>query len=112
MPSRKAEQIVRVLRSEILSGQHAPGAKLPTYDLLPSCQAPGLARVAIWAPVPHAALPSPDLNALIERACDRLLEKGRRIAVISPHAPNLERAQEYLAKRGFAKDRLWALHVA
>ena len=32
MPSRKADQIVQVLRSEILSGQRAPGAKLPTYD--------------------------------------------------------------------------------
>jgi DNA-binding transcriptional ArsR family regulator len=32
MPPRKAEQIVEVLRQEILSGQRAPGAKLPTYD--------------------------------------------------------------------------------
>lgn len=32
MPSRKADQIVQVLRSEILSGQRAPGARLPTYD--------------------------------------------------------------------------------
>jgi len=32
MPSRKADQIVQVLRSEILSGLRAPGAKLPTYD--------------------------------------------------------------------------------
>jgi hypothetical protein len=32
MPPRKAEQIVQVLRHEILSGQRAPGAKLPTYD--------------------------------------------------------------------------------
>jgi hypothetical protein len=32
MPSRKADQIVRVLRSEILSGLRAPGARLPTYD--------------------------------------------------------------------------------
>ena len=34
MPSRKAEQIVQVLRNEILSGQRAPGAKLPTYDAI------------------------------------------------------------------------------
>ncbi len=32
--------------------------------------------------------------------------------MISPHAPNLERAQESLAKQGFAKDRIWALQVA
>ncbi len=34
MPSRKAEKIVGILRSEILSGQRAPGEKLPTYDAL------------------------------------------------------------------------------
>jgi len=34
MPSRKAEQIVRVLREEILAGKRAPGEKLPTYDAL------------------------------------------------------------------------------
>jgi len=32
MPSRKADQIVQVLRSQILSGERAPGARLPTYD--------------------------------------------------------------------------------
>ena len=34
MPSRKAEKIVGILRSEILSGQRAHGEKLPTYDAL------------------------------------------------------------------------------
>lgn len=232
MPSRKAEQIVQLLRNEILSGQHPPGGKLPTYDalieqyrvtrptvarvlkalrseglitvngtrgifvaktfphhrryywvtseqpgslewtgflqtileliqrgetgidgdvialvgvdgrennpeyqtlceavkhgsaaglfvmnsattyLLPALQAPGLARVAIWAPLPHAELLRLDFDGLIERAADRLLEKGRRVAVLSPHAPNLERTQQALYKRGLAKDKLWALHVA
>jgi hypothetical protein len=32
MPPRKSEQIVQVLRHEILSGRRAPGARLPTYD--------------------------------------------------------------------------------
>ena len=232
MPSRKAEQIVQVLRQEILSGQRAPGSKLPTYDtlieqfsvtrptvarvlkalrgeglitvegtrgifvaksfphhnrylwvtseqpgsiewtsflatildliqsketgiageviplvgvdgrannpayqqlceavqhssvagllimnsattyLLPALQAPGLPRVAIWAPLPNAALLSLDFNGLIERACARLMARGKRIAVMSPHAPNLERTQECLLKRGLDKDRLWALHTA
>ncbi len=232
MPSRKAEKIVRTLRDEILSGQRAPGEKLPTYDalieqfritrptvarvlralrkeglievngtrgifvaasfphhrrylwvtseqpgslewtsflatildliernetgiageviplvgvdgrannpeyqqlceavehssvaglflmnsaavyLLPALQTPGLPRVAIWAPLPHAGLLSLDFDALLERACARLLEKGRRVAVISPHAPNLARAQEYLCKQGLDEDRVWALHVA
>ena len=232
MPSRKAEQIVQVLRNEILSGQRPPGAKLPTYDtlieqfgvtrptvarvlkalrteglitvdgtrgvfvaktfphhnrylwvtseqpgslewtsflatileliergetgiageviplvgvdgrannpeyqtlcdavehssvaglflmnsattyLLPALQTAGLPRVAIWAPLPHAALLSLDFTGLIDRAAARLLEKGKRIAVISPHAPNLERTQAALLRHGLAKDRLWALHVA
>jgi Bacterial regulatory proteins, gntR family len=232
MPSRKAEKIVRTLRDEILSGQRAPGEKLPTYDalieqfritrptvarvlralrkeglievngtrgifvaasfphhrrylwvtseqpgslewtsflatildliernetgiageviplvgvdgrsnnphyqqlceavehssvaglflmnsaavyLLPALQTPGLPRVAIWAPLPHAGLLSLDFEALLRRACTRLREKGRRVAVISPHAPNLARAEEYLCKQGLDRDSVWALHVA
>jgi DNA-binding LacI/PurR family transcriptional regulator len=80
--------------------------------LLPVLQAPGIPRVAIWAPLPHAALLSLDFNALLERACSRLVDKGRRLAVISPHAANLERAQECLARKGLPKERVWALHVA
>jgi hypothetical protein len=83
-----------------------------TVYLLPALQSPGLPRVAIWAPLPHAGLLSLDFNALLERACDRLIEKGRTVGVISPHAPNLERAQEYLSKRGVPKNKVWALHVA
>ncbi len=40
------------------------------------------------------------------------MARGKRIAVMSPHAPNLERTQECLLKRGLDKDRLWALHTA
>ncbi len=232
MPSRKAEQIVRVLRDEILSGRRSPGEKLPTYDalierfevtrptvaravkalreeglvtvdgargtfvatsfphhsrylwvtseqpgslewtsflatildlikrgdtgipgeivplvgvdgrannpeyqrlceavehssaaglflmnsatvyLLPVLQTAGLPRVAIWAPLPHAGLLSLDFEGLIHRACLRLLEKGRRIAVMSPHAQNLTRTQECLWKLGFDMHKVWALHVA
>src|SRR5262249_53359755 len=94
-----------------------------TVYLLPTLQSPGLPRVAIWAPLPHAALLRLDFDALLERACRRLLEKGRHVAVISPHAPNLARAEELLtqkrpriakgaAKKGTAKERVWALHVA
>lgn len=231
MPPRKAQQIVEVLRSEILSGQRAPGARLPTYDafieqfgvtrptvarglkalrseglvtvngtrglfvaktfphrnrylwvtseqpgspqwtgllatifelvnrgetgipgevtplvgvdgrannpayrtlcdavergsaaglllmssataqLLPVLQAPGLPRVAISAPLPHARLLSLDAAALIERACARLLKKGRRIAVFSPEAGDLERAQESLLQRGLAQKLLMTVHV-
>src|SRR5262249_37846349 len=83
-----------------------------TVYLLPALQARGVPRVAIWAPLPHAALLSLDFDKLIERACARLVEKGRRVAVISPHAPNLSRAQACLAKMGFDKRHLWPLHVA
>src|SRR5260221_7207683 len=219
MPSRKADQIVQVLRSEILSGQRAPGAKLPTYDafteqfggtrpaiargvkalrsegvvtvdgtrgvfvaktlphhnrylwvtserpgssdwssvsatildliergetgipgeliplvgvdgrannpayqtlcdavargsvaglllassattrLLPALQAPGLPRVAIAAPLPHAISLDLDVAALIARAAARVagvVGKGRRVAVFSPHASHLARAQAAL----------------
>jgi Bacterial regulatory proteins, gntR family len=232
MPSRKAEKIVGILRGEILSGQRAPGEKLPTYDalveqfsvtrptvarvlrelrkeglievhgtrrifvaskfphhtrylwvtseqpgsiewtcfmatileliergetgidgeviplvgvdgrannpeyqrlcdavnhgsvaglflmnsatvyLLPILQAPGLPRVAIWAPLPHAGLTRLDVDELLDRAAVRLRKKGRRVAVISPHAHNLERAQKSLAKQGFPKDRVWGFQVA
>jgi hypothetical protein len=230
MPSRKAEQIVRTLRDEIVAGTRAPGAKLPTYDalmeqfrvtrptvarvlnalrdeglvkvqgtrgvfvaqqlphnnrylwvtseqpgslewtgflatildlieneetgipgeviplvgvdgrannpayqrlcqvmeqgsaaglllmnsatvfLLPVLQPPGLARVAIWAWLPHAGLVSLDFEALIDRACSRLLDKGR-VAVVSPHLPNLMATEKRLLELGLKKDRLWALHV-
>jgi DNA-binding LacI/PurR family transcriptional regulator len=79
--------------------------------LLPALQTPGIPRVAIWAPLPHAGLLSLDFNALLERACARVMEKAKRVAVISPHASNLERAQEYLTSKGLTKDRIWALHV-
>jgi hypothetical protein len=231
MPPRKAEQIVQVLRNEILSGQRAPGARLPTYDafieqfgvtrptiarglkalrneglvrvdgtrgvfvaqtfphhnrylwvaseqpgspqwtsllgtilelverretgipgevvpligvdgrannpayrtlcdavergsaaglllmnsatthLLPALQMPGLPRVAISAPMPHATMLGLDVAGLIDRGAARVLKKGRRIAVFSPQARDLERAQESLLGRGLDKKHLMTLHV-
>jgi hypothetical protein len=81
-----------------------------TVFLLPVLQPPGLARVAIWAWLPHAGLVRLDFDALIDRACQRLLGKGR-VAVVSPHLPNLMAAEQRLIQLGVAKDRLWALHV-
>jgi hypothetical protein len=232
MPSRKAEKIVGILRSEILSGQRAPGERLPTYDalieqfaitrptvarvlrelrkeglivvngmrrihvassfphhtrylwvtseqpgsiewtlfmatildliergetgidgeiiplvgvdgrannpeyerlcdavthgsaaglflmnsatvyLLPALQTPGIPRAAIWAPLPHAGLTRLDLDALLDRAAAQLRKKkARRVAVLSPHAQNIERFEKALAKQGFSKDRVWTLQV-
>ncbi len=43
-----------------------------TVYLLPALQEPGIPRVAIWAPLPHAALLRLDFNGLIYRACLRI----------------------------------------
>jgi hypothetical protein len=83
-----------------------------TMNLLPVLQTPGLPRVAISAPLPHAELLKVDVAALIERASARLLKKGRRVAVFSPDARNLERAQDSLLQRGVDKKLLSILHVA
>ena len=82
-----------------------------TVYLLPALQGAGIPRVAIWAPLPHAGLVSLDFDGFLERACARLFERGKHVAVISPHAQNLTRAQELLKKRGIRKNRVWALHV-
>jgi len=229
MPPRKAEQIVQILRSEILSGQRAPGDKLPTYDafveqfgvtrptvarglralrseglvtadgtrgvfvartlphhsrylwvtserpgtpewtslsatilgliergetglagevvalvgvdgrannpayqrlceavehgaaagllltgatsLLPILEAPGLPRVAVDAPVPHAEVLGLDMKALIELAAARLMKRGRRLAVLSPHAAQLAQARSSLRARGLDPRLLSALQV-
>ena len=68
--------------------------------LLPVLQTPGLPRAAIEAPLPHAGLVKLDFPGLIERATARLLEKGRRIAVMSPHLPKLAAAEQRLRALG------------
>jgi hypothetical protein len=80
--------------------------------LLPVLQAAGLPRVAIGASLPHASLVTLDFTGLIERASARLLEKGQRIAVMSPHAPKLAAAQECLEALGMDPDRLLTMHAA
>jgi DNA-binding LacI/PurR family transcriptional regulator len=81
-----------------------------TVFLLPVLQRPGLARVAIWAWLPHAGLVTLDFEGLIDRACSRLLDKGR-VAVMSPHLPNLVATEKRLHALGMRKERLWSLHV-
>jgi len=83
-----------------------------TVYQLPALEAKALSRVAICAALPHAALVSLDFDELVERACMRLLEKGQRIAVLSPHAGNLHAAERLLLARGLPEHRLRALHVA
>jgi len=98
---------------EIMEQGSAAGLLLmnsATVYLLPVLQEPRLPRVAIWAWLPHAGLVTLDFDALIDRACKRLIDK-RRVAIVSPHLPNLTAAEQRLLSLGFAKDRLWALHV-
>src|SRR5450432_3441176 len=83
-----------------------------TVDQLPALEKPGLPRAAIWAPLPHAGLVSLAFDALIERACTRLMEKGKRLAIMSPHEPNLKTAEAYLMAQGVPEDQIWPLHVA
>jgi hypothetical protein len=80
--------------------------------LLPVLQTPGLPRAAIEAPLPHAGLVKLDFPGLIERAAARLVDRGRRIAVMSPHLPKLAIAEQRLRALGQPADRLWALQVA
>jgi hypothetical protein len=82
-----------------------------TY-LLPVVQTPGLPRVAIGAWLPHASLVELDFAGMIERASARLLEKGRRIAVMSPHLPKLAAARERLEALGLRPDRLLTVPAA
>jgi serine/threonine protein kinase len=80
--------------------------------LLPVLQTPGLPRVAIGASLPHASLVQLDFAGLIERASARLLEKGQRIAVMSPHAPKLAAAQACLEALGLRPEQLLTVHAA
>jgi hypothetical protein len=86
----------------------------PATRLLPALQAPGLARVALGGPAAHAVELRLDFDALIARAVSRLARgaRARRIAVLSPHAPHLERARDTLRAHGVDGRRLALLHVA
>ncbi len=81
-----------------------------TYQL-PILEKPNLPRAAIWAPLPHAGLVSLAFDTLIERACKSVLQGGRRIAVISPHLPNLQAAEACLKKLGLSESNLVTLQV-
>lgn len=82
-----------------------------TYQL-PVLQEQGtVPRVAIAAPLPHAALVELAFDDFVERACARLLEVGGRIAVLSPHERNLRAVELGLWDKGLSPNRLRTLHV-
>jgi hypothetical protein len=82
-----------------------------TTYLLPILETPNLPRVAIGAALHHAGLVSLAFDTWIERACQSVLQGGRRVAVISPHTTMLQAAQDCLKKLGLADANLTALQV-
>src|SRR5450432_2767254 len=103
------------LLCEVVEQRSAAGLLLmnsSTVYQLPALEKEGLPRAAIWAPLPHAGLVSLAFDSLLERACTRLMEKGKRLAIMSPHEPNLKAAEAYLMAQGLPEDQLWPLHVA
>jgi DNA-binding LacI/PurR family transcriptional regulator len=103
------------LLCEVVEQRSAAGLLLmnsSTVYQLPALENPGLPRAAIWAPLPHAGLVSLAFDSLITRACARLMERGKRLAIMSPHEPNLKAAEAALAALGLPENRLWPLHVA
>jgi hypothetical protein len=84
-----------------------------TTRLLPALQAPGLPRVAFGAALPHASLLELDMATLMDRAAARLSRRtrGRRLAVLSPHAAHLELAAAALHARGCDARRVSLFHV-
>jgi DNA-binding LacI/PurR family transcriptional regulator len=71
-----------------------------TTYLLPVLEKANLPRAAIWAPLPHSGLVNLAFDTLIERACKSVLQGGRRVAVLSPHAQVLESATRCLLGLG------------
>jgi hypothetical protein len=103
------------LLCEVVEQRSAAGLLLmnsSTVYQLPALENAGLPRAAIWAPLPHAGLVSLAFDSLLERACIRLMEKGKRLAIMSPHEPNLKAAEALLLAQGLPENRLWPLHVA
>jgi DNA-binding transcriptional regulator YhcF (GntR family) len=82
-----------------------------TIYQLPALQTEGIPRVAIGAALPHAGLVSLAFDQLFERACRRLAEVGRRIAVMCPHGPNLRTIEASLVRNGISSSQVRLLHI-
>jgi DNA-binding transcriptional ArsR family regulator len=79
-----------------------------TTALLPALQAARLPTVTVGALDAEIAL---DVDALIDRACARLLARGTRLAVFSPEAAHLARVEASLRDFGLPKRHLTTVHV-
>jgi hypothetical protein len=80
-----------------------------TTALLPALLSARLPAVTVGGPEAEIAL---DVDALIDRACARLLARGTRLAVFSPEAAHLERVEASLRDFGLPKRHLTTVHVA
>jgi DNA-binding transcriptional ArsR family regulator len=80
-----------------------------TTALLPALQAARLPAVTVGVSDAEVGL---DVDALIDRACARLLARGTRLAVFSPEAAHLERVEASLRDFGLPKRLLTTVHVA
>lgn len=99
---------------EVIEQGSAAGLFLMTsaiVNVLPILERASMPRVAIWTPLPHASVVSLDFDALISRAVERLTEKARSIAVLSPHRARLTSVQKQLSARGVAEEDIAALQV-
>jgi len=70
-----------------------------TVYLLPILQTPGIARVAIWAPFLTPAARS-RFSPRSSTGVRENAREGQRIAVVSPHAHNLDAAQKRFSELG------------
>ena len=101
------QKLCEIIRDEAAAGIFVMNSA--TTYVLPILEEPNLPRAAIWAPLPHAGLITLAFDELIERACQSLLHGGRRLAVISPHQPNLEASEACLFRMGLRPENLTSL---
>lgn len=96
------QRLVKVVEQRAAAGLFLMSSA--TVCVLPVLQGSGLPRVTI-----DERLLKLDHDAWVDRACARLLERGRRIALVSPALGALSAAEQRL--KAVRTDRLWPLLV-
>lgn len=104
------QKLCESIRDESVAGAFVMNSAL-TYEL-PILQEPNIPRAAIWAPLPHSGLVELAFFELIERACKSVMQGGQRLAVFSPHEPNLRAAEKHLLDQGVNPANLHPIRVA
>lgn len=83
-----------------------------TIYQLPALQAEGVPRAAIGAALPHAGLVSLAFDQLLDRACTRIKEVGKRVVVMSPHGEHCKAVAERLERQGLDPGQVRIMHCA